>query len=75
VTEEFQLAEVEKTLLYISEARARADRSRAALERDGAEEHVVQALADSAEALAAEHRRLLQRTYFAVPDDQRKLVV
>jgi len=75
VTEEGQLAEVEKTLLYISEARQRGERSRAALARDGGDEHVIEALAESAETLAAEHRRLMQRTYFAVPNDQRKLVV
>ncbi len=51
---EAHFAEIEKTMLYISGARARAERA--------------------AEAeLAALHKRLLQRTYFAVPKAQLSL--
>jgi hypothetical protein len=64
---EAHFAEVEKTLLYISEARERADRSARGLARDGAETHLVEALEDAERELLAVHRRLMQTTYFAVP--------
>lgn len=67
-------SEVEKVLLYISEARERAERARLALERDGAEPHLVAALAQSEAQLRQEHRRLLQRTFYAVGDQERLAV-
>ncbi len=74
--DEGHLNEVEKTLLYISEARERASRASDALERAGAERHLVLALQDSERSLAEQHRRLMQRTFFAVPyNDQRSLTV
>lgn len=72
---EAHLSEVERTLLYISEARDRAERSAQDLRSAGAEAHLVRALEDSARALADEHRRLMQRTFFAVPDSQDRLAV
>lgn len=67
--------EVEKVLLYISEARERAERARLALVKDGAEPHLIAALQDSQDVLRQEHRRLLQRTFYAVPGGQDKLAV
>jgi hypothetical protein len=67
-------SEVEKVLLYISEARERAERARLALERDGAEPHLIAALAQSEQQLRQEHRRLLQRTFYAVGDQERLAV-
>jgi hypothetical protein len=67
-------SEVEKVLLYISEARERAGRARVALARDGAEPHLIAALAESEEHLRLEHRRLLQKTLYAVPDQERLAV-
>jgi hypothetical protein len=67
-------SEVEKVLLYISEARERAERARVALARDGAEQHLVSALEQSEECLRQEHRRLLQATFYAVPDQERLAV-
>jgi len=64
---ESHLSEVEKTLLYISEARERAERARAALDGAGAEHHLIAALKAAEEALADDHRKLMQRTFFAVP--------
>jgi hypothetical protein len=64
---EAHFAEVEKTLLYVSEARERAERAAKAIARDGAEVHLVDALEDAERELLAIHRRLLQTTYFAVP--------
>ena len=67
---EAHFAEVERTLLFISEARERAARATKALERNGAEGHLVEALADAERELETLHRRLLQATYFAVPKEQ-----
>lgn len=67
---ESHFAEIEKTLLYISEARERAERSARELERDGAEEHLIRALGDAERELELLGRTLMQRTYFAVPEEQ-----
>jgi hypothetical protein len=76
VMSESHLSEVEKTLLYISEARGRAGRARAALDSAGAEPHLIAALKATEEALADDHRKLMQRTFFAVPSsDQERLAV
>lgn len=67
---EAHFAEIEKTLLYISEARERAARSAKALRADDADAHLVEALAAAEVELADLHRRLLQATHFAVPKPQ-----
>jgi hypothetical protein len=66
--------EVEKVLLYISEARERAERARAVITREGGEEHLIRELERSEEVLRREHRRLLQTTFYAVPDQERLAV-
>jgi len=67
---EAHFAEIEKTLLYISEARERAERAAKTLRRDDAEPHLVEALAAADAELADLHKRLLQATHFAVPKPQ-----
>lgn len=67
-------SEVEKVLLYISEARERAERARVALAKDGADQHLVASLQETEERLRQEHRRLLQTTFYAVPDQERLAV-
>jgi hypothetical protein len=67
-------SEVEKVLLYISEARARAEKARTALARDGADQHLVASLQETEERLRQEHRRLLQTTFYAVSDQERLAV-
>jgi hypothetical protein len=62
---ESHLSEVEKTLLYISEARERAGRARAALDSAGAEPHLIAALKATEEALADDHRKLMQTHPFS----------
>ena len=62
-------SEDEATLLYISDARERADRPARSLGKMGAETHLVVALRSSEAALADLHRKLMQQTYFAVPVD------
>ncbi len=73
---ERHLSEVEKTLLYISEARERAARACTALESADAEPHLIDALKATEQALADDHRKLMQRAFFAVPSvDQNRLAV
>ncbi len=67
---EAHFGEVEKTLLFISDARERADKAAAVLSADGADAHLVEALRSAEAELAALHRTLMQQTYFAVPDAQ-----
>jgi len=71
---EAHFSEIEKVLLYVSEARERAERARAELLRAGAEQHLVDALDESRAVLRGEHRRLMQATFYAVPG-QEKLAV
>ena len=72
---ELQSNEIEKVLLYVSDTRTRAKRAAEAVEKDGAEPHIVAALKDTAEQLDRLHRSLAQGTYYAVPDSTLKLVV
>jgi hypothetical protein len=67
---EAHFSEIEKTLLYISEARVRAERAAKLLGKDGADEHLVEALEEAERELLALHRKLMQGTYFAVPEEQ-----
>jgi hypothetical protein len=75
VASEAHLGEVEKVLLYISEARERAARARKDLEHCGAPEHLVSALRATEFQLAEDHRQLMQGTFFAVPSSQDQLAV
>jgi hypothetical protein len=70
---EAHFREIEKTLLFISEARKRAERAAANIESDGAEPHLVAALRQAERDLEELGRFLMQQTYFAVPDDQLSL--
>ena len=70
---EAHFAEIEKTLLYISEARKRADKAITELARDDAEAHLVEALRVAERDLEALGRHLMQQTYFAVPKEQLSL--
>jgi len=72
---ERQSSEVEKVLLYISDARARAKRAAAAVDKDGADAHIVAALADAERQLGELHRQLAQGTYYAVLDSSLTLAV
>lgn len=74
VMNEAHFGEIEKVLLYVSEARERAERARRELATSGAEPHLIAALAASEAALLAEHRRLMQSTFYAVPGQERLAV-
>ncbi len=67
---EAHFAEIEKTLLYISEARIRAERAAKLIAKDGADAHLVEALREAECELERVGRLLMQQTYFAVPKEQ-----
>lgn len=67
--------EVEKVLLYITDARARARKASETVQKSGADPHVVKALQDTADQLAALDRTLRQSTYYAVADDTLRMVL
>jgi hypothetical protein len=68
--QERHFAEIEKTLLYISEARKRTEKAAKELRRGGADSHLLAALEEAERELEALGRRLMQQTYFAVPREQ-----
>lgn len=70
---EAHFAEIEKTLLYVSDARKRAEKAIKELRKDGAEAHLIAALEDAEGELEALGRHLMQKTYFAVPKEQLSL--
>lgn len=72
---ERESSEVEKVLLYIGDASSRARRAAESVQKAGADEHVVAALVEAQRELAELHRKLAQRTYYAVADDPLKLAV
>jgi isopentenyl diphosphate isomerase/L-lactate dehydrogenase-like FMN-dependent dehydrogenase len=75
VMTEAHSSEVEKVLLYVSDARDRARRAAELLTKDGARESVVQALRTTEAELDQLHRRLTQSTFYALDDDALKLAV
>lgn len=68
-------SEVEKVLLFISDARERAVKARARLLAEGAGGHVVEAMERVESSLAEAHRDLMQGTYFAVPERDKQLAL
>lgn len=69
---EAHFREIERALLYISEAVERTRDAAKKIAADGAEQHLVAALEQSADELARTHRTLMQRTYFAVPEEPKR---
>ena len=63
-------AEIDVAMLYIEEARRRAERAVAALRSDDADAHLVAALERSEKELSDVARRLRQGTFFATPNEQ-----
>lgn len=72
---ELSSSEVEKVLLFISDARDRARKARTQLLAEGAGEHVVEAMERAESSLAQTHRDLMQGTYFAVPERDKQLAL
>jgi len=65
--------EIDVAMLYIEEARSRAERAVDALRKTGADDHLVEAVAKAEEELSDVARRLRQGTLFAVPKEQLSL--
>ncbi len=72
---ESQSSEVEKALLYVSDARTRAKRAADAVEKDGAEQHIVAALRETEKELDAAHRKLAHGSLYAVSESSLKLAI
>ncbi len=68
--DEKHFAEIDVVMLYVEEARRRAESAAAELRRDGADAHLAEALERSVEELSDVARRLRQGTFFAVPKEQ-----
>lgn len=75
---EAHFSEIEKVLLYITDARERTAKAAHEIARTGAEPHLVASLEETERSLRDMHRKLMQSTYFAVvdePSDQEQLAV
>ena len=67
---EAHMAEIERAMFVVSGARKRLERTAELLAKDGAEDHLVEALREAERELDALSLRLMQKTYFAVSKDQ-----
>ncbi len=67
---EAHMAEIERSMFVVSGARKRLERTAELLAKDGAEDHLVEALREAERELDALSLRLMQKTYFAVSKDQ-----
>ena len=67
---EAHMAEIERAMFVVSGARKRVERTAELLAKDGAEDHLVEALREAERELDALSLRLMQKTYFAVSKDQ-----
>jgi len=67
---EAHMAEVERAMFVVSGARKRLERTAELLAKEGAEEHLVDALREAERELDALSLKLMQKTYFAVSKDQ-----
>jgi hypothetical protein len=68
--DERHFAEIDAAMLYIEEARARAERATATLNAENADAHLIEALDEAREQLSDVARALRQGTLFAVPSGQ-----
>lgn len=71
--DEAHFKEIDVAMMYVEEARSRAERAAAQLRRANAEPHLVEALEEARDELSATQKRLLQQTHFAVPSAQTTL--
>jgi hypothetical protein len=71
--DEAHFGEIDVAMMYVEEARVRAERAADALRRTGAEPHLIEALEQAEEELSDVARRLRQGTLFAVPKEQLSL--
>lgn len=72
--DEKNYGEVDVALLYIEDARRRAQQAAEALRKSGAEDFLVEALDQARDQLSASAKLLTQATFFAVPKQQLTLI-
>lgn len=70
VTDEESFRKIESTMLYVEEARARAERAANEMVEIGAEPHLIEATEQIRDDLTELARRYRHRTYFAAPKAQ-----
>ena len=70
VLDEQYFEQIDHAMLYIEEARSRAEKAAAMLRKLGAEEHLIEAMENTERELSDVARRLRQGTLFAVPKEQ-----
>ena len=70
VLDQTSFKQIESTMHYVEEARARAERAAKELRQLGAEPHLIEATEQAQEELSDLARRYRQGTYFAVPRNQ-----
>jgi hypothetical protein len=68
MNDEQQFNEIEKTMFDLSGACRRARKTIVALEKAAAPEHLVDAMRMTLTEMEASHKRLMQGTYWAVPE-------
>lgn len=68
--EEEHFRQVERALLYADDAARKIAEIAAGLKKDGAAPHLVVALETAADAVRADHRRLMKSVYFRAPDPE-----
>lgn len=67
---EAHFLEIDAVMLFVEDARRRAQQAADKIRHDEADLHLVQALEDAERELSDLARRLRQGTFFAVPDPQ-----
>jgi hypothetical protein len=70
VLDENSFKRIESTMVFVEQARARAERAVKELRQLGAEQHLVEATAKLESELSDLGRRYRHSTYFAVPQNQ-----
>ena len=68
MNDEQQFNEIEKTMFDLSGACRRARKTIGMLEKGNAPEHLIEAMRASLTEMEATHKRLMQGTYWAVPE-------
>ena len=68
MNDEQQFNEIEKTMFDLSGACRRARKTITALEKAKAPEHLIEAMRTTLAEREASHKRLMQGTYWAVPE-------
>jgi hypothetical protein len=71
--DEQHFEQIDVAMLYIEQARERAERAAKALRKSDAEPHLVEAMERAEREISDVARRLRQGTFFAVPKEQLKL--